>query len=32
MSKTHHLDSMFENMIDDIKYIKRATCFFSKNK
>ena len=32
MNKTHHIDSMIENMIDDIKYIKRTTCFFSKNR
>lgn len=28
----HHLDSIFESMIDDVKYIKRATCFINKNK
>lgn len=32
MNKTHHLDSIFENMIDDVKHIKRATCFFERNR
>lgn len=26
----HHLDNLFESMIDDVKYIKRTTSFLTK--
>lgn len=32
MARDHHLDSLFESMLDDIKYIKRTTYFMGKYK
>jgi hypothetical protein len=30
MEKYHHIEKIFDEMIDDVKYIKMATMFSSK--
>lgn len=32
MTRFHHIDSLFESMIDDVKDIKRTTYFINRNR